>query len=798
MLALGSTKCTELAYAIETSGATLGKTYRLRLVTGSTTVALDAYTKYPTFTIESAQDIRYSKEARGGYSTSTISTSGDDGIDVSMAIGTDGFPVSAFFSNGYNFLDVTKCRDAVCASKITHQVATDGSVGHYTSLAIGSDGVPVISYFDNTNLRLMVAHCNDIICTTVGTTSLTGVGSSNGQYTSIAIGTDGFPVIAYYDANAANLDLKFAKCNNILCTSAATSTLDTTGDVGQRASIAIGSDGFPVITYADNTLKRLDFVKCADASCTVFATSTLDTVGSATTKAGAIAIGQDGYPMISYYGGKGNLNFAKCNNISCSSASTSTVDGVYDHGQNSSLAIGTNGLPLISYYDTTDFSLMFASCNNVSCTSAATSTIGARAGSGLGLYSSIAIGYNGLPVIAYEDSTGGDLNFLNCSNPTCAIAASSTINLPTSNADLDMYLDDAGYSNVALSDNVYDSVTTASSSRAAYLFAKKNSNNTGAITATWVGQLTSATTTYLKIYNNTTSAWEVLASNAAPTANTDFTLTGTQSTNLANYYDGSNVVYMRVETGTTTTASTTLETDQFTASFAGGGTPALAQTAYIFLNDVGTSTDQYTQAHSAATSTAITNVKKGEKLVTRIQIDNTGTATSTAQYRLQWENNTDAAGTWSDLGTTTQIHWALSQKGALPGRSGQVPLTTRQVGTCTTTTTFSSGFFVGGTATSSTLSLGPTKCTELAYAIETSGATLGKTYRLRLVTGSTTNLFDAYTKYPTFTIESAQNIRYSKEVHGGFSTTTLDSLGTLGDLQHIAIGVDGFPVIAYF
>jgi hypothetical protein len=225
--------------------------------------------------------------------------------------------------------------------------------------------------------------------------------------------------------------------------------------------------------------------------------------------------------------------------------------------------------------------------------------------------------------------------------------------------------------------------------------------------------------------------------------------------------------------------------------------PVISQTAYIFTNDNGTTTDTYTQSHSAATSTAITGVKKGEKLIARIQIDNTGTGTSTTQYRLQWENQTDAEGTWTDLSTTTQIRWELSEKAALPGRSGQVPLTTKQVGNCTTTTTFMSGLFVAGTATSTVLTLGPTKCTELAYAIETSGATLNKTYRLRLVTGSTTSALDAYTKYPTFTIESAQDLRYSKEVKGGYSTTTLDSLGDVG-FTSIAIGVDGFPVIAYY
>jgi hypothetical protein len=36
-----------------------------------------------------------------------------------------------------------------------------------------------------------------------------------GTYTSLAIGTDGLPVVSYYDASA--LSLKVAKCKNASC-----------------------------------------------------------------------------------------------------------------------------------------------------------------------------------------------------------------------------------------------------------------------------------------------------------------------------------------------------------------------------------------------------------------------------------------------------------------------------------------------------------------------------------------------------------------------------------------------------
>ncbi len=92
-----------------------------------------------------------------------------------------------------------------------------GFVGFDTSVAIGADDLPVISYRDVlpvtgyyhiTNKDLKVFHCADIGCTSGNSTALDSAGQV-GQYTAIAMGTDGRAVVSYHDTT--NSKLKVAR-----------------------------------------------------------------------------------------------------------------------------------------------------------------------------------------------------------------------------------------------------------------------------------------------------------------------------------------------------------------------------------------------------------------------------------------------------------------------------------------------------------------------------------------------------------------------------------------------------------
>ena len=339
---------------------------------------------------------------------------------TAVAIGTDGLPVVSYYDSTNLDLKVAKCVDAACSGSATiTTVDSGGAVGQYTSIAIGTDGLPVVSYYDNSSGIVKVAKCVNAACTGSATITTVDSGAPVGQYTSIAIGTDGLPAVSYYDT--ANGSLKVAKCVDAACTGSATiTTVDSLGEVGYFTSIAIGTDGLPVLSYYDNSSGIVKVAKCVNAACTGSATITTVDSSGFLAQYTSIAIGTDGLPVVSYYDSTNlDLKVAKCVNAACTgSATITTVDSGGAVGQYTSIAIGTDGLPVVSYYDTANGNLKVAKCVNAACTGSATITTVDSAGV-VGTYTSIAIGTDGLPVVSYHDATNGDLKVVKCSNAAC-------------------------------------------------------------------------------------------------------------------------------------------------------------------------------------------------------------------------------------------------------------------------------------------------------------------------------------------------------------------------------------------
>jgi hypothetical protein len=138
----------------------------------------------------------------------------------------------------------------------------------------------------------------------------------------------------------------------------------------------------------------------------------------------SVTIGADGLGLISYRDDTNSgLKVLHCGNPVCSSGNTVTSldsGGSLGIGAYTSVAIGADGLGLISYLDVTNYDLKVAHCSNTACTAAIRTTL--DSGGNVGYDTSIAIGADGLGLISYYDNTNHDLRVAHCSNTACTAA----------------------------------------------------------------------------------------------------------------------------------------------------------------------------------------------------------------------------------------------------------------------------------------------------------------------------------------------------------------------------------------
>ena len=73
----------------------------------------------------------------------------------------------------------------------------------------------MISYLDGTNGDVKVATCVDVACSEPATITAVDSYDAVGLYTSVALGSDGMPVIAY--RSATTQDPRVAKCGDLTC-----------------------------------------------------------------------------------------------------------------------------------------------------------------------------------------------------------------------------------------------------------------------------------------------------------------------------------------------------------------------------------------------------------------------------------------------------------------------------------------------------------------------------------------------------------------------------------------------------
>lgn len=360
--------------------------------------------------------------------TASVDTAGTTGWAPSMTTDTNFRPVVSYFDVTNQALKILACGSPGCI--VGGAMVTGDGVGtvnaQHTSIQYPADGLPVLSYYDAPSKDLKVLKCGTPTCsgnnTKVTVDSLGDVGKSN----ALAIGTDGKPVIAYYD-DLPNGDLKFVRCGSVDCSQGNTVVqLDSTGTVGDGVSMAIGTDGKPVISYQDKTGTHLKVLHCGDAGCTAGNVSTTLDPAAGALPATAIAIGSDSNPIIAYLrvnGPKTHVLVIHCSDPTCASFSgpLSLDSGSFPHD---SIAINmtSSGLPILSY-STTEQKLLL--CGNANCSSGNVSMAIETAGFSGG-FTALTVPGDRQPVISYFDEANGDLKIAKCLSADCTCSSSSS------------------------------------------------------------------------------------------------------------------------------------------------------------------------------------------------------------------------------------------------------------------------------------------------------------------------------------------------------------------------------------
>ena len=366
----------------------------------------------------------------------TVTTTLDAGAALvgtynDIAILPDGRAAISYYDATSGNLKYARCANLACTGTplIATIDASANDVGQYSAIAIGADGLPVISYYDATLDDLKVLKCGNADCSSGNALNTVDSTGNVGQLSGIAIGLDGNPIIAYYLLTGPFFDgdYKVAKCANPACSGASTITVfDPAGtpSLASQIGIAVPADALPIIAYPVSTGgggsgSALWVSKCANAACTGTPTRTVvhSDPGEFIGGYAALAVNAANRPAIAYGGLSSQLAIARCLNAACSSSAYDVVPNV--DASYMDIAIGPDGVPVVSHQNPASDDLVVTRCLNSDCSQLGTEPFVSQVavdGNG-GAYTSLAIGADGLPVIAFED--GGDLRVIKCGNRAC-------------------------------------------------------------------------------------------------------------------------------------------------------------------------------------------------------------------------------------------------------------------------------------------------------------------------------------------------------------------------------------------
>jgi len=242
-----------------------------------------------------------------------------------------------------------------------------------------------------------------------------------GRNASLAV-VDGHPAVAYWDYT--NRDLKYVRAQDAAGVGwGAPLTLDSAGNVGLYISLAV-VDGRPAVAYYDGTNYDLKYVRAADAAGAIWgAPLTVDGAGGVCSASLAVV---DGHPAVAYYNwGNGALKYVRAQDaVGATWGAPLTVDSAGFVGSESDVSLAVvDGRPAVAYYDDYNRGLKYVRAQDAAgATWGAPLTVDSAGFVGSESDVSLAV-VDGCPAVAYYAATNSnrDLKYIRAADAAGSI-----------------------------------------------------------------------------------------------------------------------------------------------------------------------------------------------------------------------------------------------------------------------------------------------------------------------------------------------------------------------------------------
>lgn len=307
------------------------------------------------------------------------------------------------------------------------------------SLIVVPDGSPVIAWEDNSNSKsaIYVRRWNGTSWVQMGAGSDSGGGISNSTGNSttpaLAVSATGALFAAWRDTGIGNGEIYLRRWNGTSWVELGTGSAsgggvsNTTG-VSENPALAIPDNGWPIVAWKDDTSGSDEiYVKRWNGSAWVELGNDSATGGGISNSTGntfrpALIIPPDGFPIVAWSdtsNGNAEIYVRRYNGLDWEEMSSGSAsgEGISNNSGGSfrpSMAVGPDGNPIIAWEDSSggsDFEIYVRRWNGtdwVTMSSGSASGGGISNNGGDSKWPSVAIRSDGSPLIAWEDSSQDD------------------------------------------------------------------------------------------------------------------------------------------------------------------------------------------------------------------------------------------------------------------------------------------------------------------------------------------------------------------------------------------------------